>query len=179
MQSEALVLRIDSGDETVKAKSWDSSLLVVASWDLFEAVRRGMALAASLSGDAKPLHMKEQPASLDYFGWCTWDAFYSGVCAQVRSNGSFVAAMEPLWLPFSRSVCLPTMHEFTYAHMSEFTYAQMCEQQHTMMYKLRNCAYERGQVCAHVCVAVYQHGLVQDRDFTRRLGFLLSLGFLS
>lgn len=104
MQSESLVLRIDSGDKTVKAKSWDSSLLVVASWDLFEAVRRGMALAASLSGDAKPLHMKEQPASLDYFGWCTWDAFYSGVCAQVRSNGNFVA---PIFLDlFACQLCM-------------------------------------------------------------------------
>lgn len=35
--------------------------------------------AAAYSGGAKPLNQKVIPHSLDLFGWCSWDAFYSSV----------------------------------------------------------------------------------------------------
>jgi raffinose synthase len=48
-----------------------------------------VAAAAALSGGAAPLSAKQLPPSLDVFGWCTWDAFYSSVSArgiQVQSR---------------------------------------------------------------------------------------------
>jgi hypothetical protein len=46
-----------------------------------------MQLLPWLSGTSKPLHEKELPASLDLFGWCTWDAFYSTVSARGLQEG--------------------------------------------------------------------------------------------
>jgi raffinose synthase len=38
--------------------------------------------AAALSGGGRPRSVKHLPPSLDVFGWCTWDAFYSRVSAR-------------------------------------------------------------------------------------------------
>lgn len=46
-----------------------------------------MAAAAAMSGSARPRCQKELPPSLDTFGWCTWDAFYSTVSAQGLRQG--------------------------------------------------------------------------------------------
>ncbi len=46
-----------------------------------------MAAAAALSGGAKPRAHKRMPPSLDAFGWCTWDAFYSTVSARGLAEG--------------------------------------------------------------------------------------------
>ena len=86
--SKNLVLRIESGDDSVVASNWGANLLVASSWQVSELVQRGMALASQASGSAKPLSEKRQPLSLDYFGWCTWDAFYSSVSAMVRSHNT-------------------------------------------------------------------------------------------
>eukprot|EP01025_Chloroclados_australasicus_P016278 TRINITY_DN1809_c0_g2_i5.p1 TRINITY_DN1809_c0_g2~~TRINITY_DN1809_c0_g2_i5.p1 ORF type:complete len:344 (+),score=49.98 TRINITY_DN1809_c0_g2_i5:4-1035(+) len=77
-----LILRVDSGDKTVKGNTFSRALFVGAGRDPFELVERGMSAAAYLSGGAKPLKEKALPDTLDYFGWCTWDAFYSTVSAQ-------------------------------------------------------------------------------------------------
>ncbi len=49
-------------------------------------------------GTSKPLHEKELPASLDLFGWCTWDAFYSTVSArglQLGLQGFAAGGVQP------------------------------------------------------------------------------------
>lgn len=55
---------------------------MAAGKDPFELVQRGVTLAAKLSGTAKHRSAKVVPPSVDYFGWCTWDACYSRVSAQ-------------------------------------------------------------------------------------------------
>jgi raffinose synthase len=47
----------------------------------------GVTAAARLSGGALPLSAKQLPPSLDVFGWCTWDAFYSTVSAKGIHDG--------------------------------------------------------------------------------------------
>jgi len=74
-----IVLRIESGDDSVKAMKWNSVLYVAADWDPFQLLDRAIPSAARLSGGARPRSEKELPESLDVFGWCTWDAFYSSV----------------------------------------------------------------------------------------------------
>ena len=74
--------------------SWPHSLYVAAGRDPFALVEHAVAGAARLSGGAKPRTQKLVPSSLDSFGWCTWDAFYSRVSA--RGVGS---ACETSCLP--------------------------------------------------------------------------------
>ncbi|GFR50303.1 hypothetical protein Agub_g12493, partial [Astrephomene gubernaculifera] len=82
-----LVLRLESGSPDVTGSRWDSVLYIGASWDPYELVDRGVAAAAALSGGARPRTAKAMPPSLDGFGWCTWDAFYSTVSARGLAEG--------------------------------------------------------------------------------------------
>ncbi len=81
------MLRVESGDERVSASSWDAVLYAAVGSDPFALVERGVAAAAALSGGAQPLSTKRLPPSLDVFGWCTWDAFYSTVSARGLQEG--------------------------------------------------------------------------------------------
>jgi hypothetical protein len=58
-----------------------------AGADPYELINQGVAAAARLSGTSKALADKELPPSLDLFGWCTWDAFYSTVSARGLQEG--------------------------------------------------------------------------------------------
>ncbi|GAX76619.1 hypothetical protein CEUSTIGMA_g4065.t1 [Chlamydomonas eustigma] len=82
-----ITLRVESGDKRVKSKSWSKILYVAAGSDPFQLIERGVTAAARLSGGALPLTQKKLPPSLDVFGWCTWDAFYSTVSAQGIQEG--------------------------------------------------------------------------------------------
>lgn len=77
-----MVLRLESGDENVKGDEWESVLFMAAGWDPFALLDRCIAAAAKLSGGARARTEKTLPASLDVFGWCTWDAFYNTVSAK-------------------------------------------------------------------------------------------------
>lgn len=77
-----LALRIESGDPSVKASSWNAALLVASGKsNVYDIISRGVTHAAQLSGNSKPRSEKEIPSLVDYFGWCTWDAMYSSVSA--------------------------------------------------------------------------------------------------
>ncbi|KAG1666519.1 hypothetical protein FOA52_014416 [Chlamydomonas sp. UWO 241] len=82
-----LHLRVESGTPSVAASEWASALYVAAGSDPYALVERGVADAARLSGGARPLSQKVLPPSLDVFGWCTWDAFYSKVSARGIRDG--------------------------------------------------------------------------------------------
>jgi raffinose synthase len=84
---EKLLLRMESGDDSVLGERWQSGLYVAAGNDPFELVDSAVAAAAAISGDAKPRVEKHLPPTLDVFGWCTWDAFYSRVSAQGLHQG--------------------------------------------------------------------------------------------
>ena len=65
----------------------DDALYVAAGWDPYKLLDTAIPWAASLAGTAKPRADKAVPASLDTFGWCTWDAFYFTVSAQGVGQG--------------------------------------------------------------------------------------------
>ena len=81
-----VVLRIESGDDSVLGSRWGHAVHISAGWDPFELVDRAVAAAAFLSGGAKPRVEKTLPPSLDVFGWCTWDAFYSKISGRGKLN---------------------------------------------------------------------------------------------
>lgn len=80
-------MRVESGDVNTKGDACDSALLLACGSDPFQLVDAGVAAAAALSGGAAPRSTKQLPASLDGFGWCTWDAFYSTVSARGLVEG--------------------------------------------------------------------------------------------
>ncbi|GMH43621.1 hypothetical protein BSKO_11543 [Bryopsis sp. KO-2023] len=82
-----VVLTMESGCDDVVGGSWNSGLYMAAGWDPFTLIERGVAKAGRISGGAKPRWEKELPKSLDVFGWCTWDAFYSSVSAKGVATG--------------------------------------------------------------------------------------------
>jgi hypothetical protein len=82
-----LLLRLESGSPEVVGDRWDAALYMAASWDPYELIDSGVAAAAALSGGAQPRAIKQVPAALDGFGWCTWDAFYSTVSAKGLAEG--------------------------------------------------------------------------------------------
>eukprot|EP00951_Prasinocladus_malaysianus_P046863 scaffold648010_cov47-Prasinocladus_malaysianus.AAC.4 len=71
-----------------------ASLLVAASWDPYSLVESAVASAANLSGGGQPLSSKEVPGTVDFFGWCTWDAFYSRVAAQGDCQSAVPLCLE-------------------------------------------------------------------------------------
>lgn len=75
----AFVVRLESGDEAVKTNSFQTALYILAGKDPFDITERGVAAAARISGIGRPRRAKQEPAFLDVFGWCTWDAFYTDV----------------------------------------------------------------------------------------------------
>ena len=73
---------MESGDSTVLGSKWDNSLYIAAGKDPFILIEKAVAAAAQLSGGAQQRQDKQQPDSLNWFGWCTWDAYYSKVSAR-------------------------------------------------------------------------------------------------
>ena len=67
--------------------AWPTALLVCAGTDAAALAEHATAAAASLSGGAARRTDKALPASIDVFGWCTWDAFYSRVSAAGVAEG--------------------------------------------------------------------------------------------
>ena len=89
MTEDTIVLRMESGDDAVLGQRWEHALYMAAGSDPYALVESAVAGAAALSGGSKPLREKQLPPTLDVFGWCTWDAFYSRVSA--RGAGSAIA----------------------------------------------------------------------------------------
>ena len=80
-QRRELCIKVASGDQAITGTSFPSVLLIAVGSDPYALVDAAIVKAAELSGTAQPLASKKLPASLDFFGWCSWDAFYSSVSA--------------------------------------------------------------------------------------------------
>jgi hypothetical protein len=72
-------LRIETGDASVRASSVPSILFVNVGTDPFQLLREGFAAIAARLKTFRVREAKVLPLSVDLFGWCTWDAFYSSV----------------------------------------------------------------------------------------------------
>uniref|UniRef100_A0A453QV15 galactinol--sucrose galactosyltransferase n=1 Tax=Aegilops tauschii subsp. strangulata TaxID=200361 RepID=A0A453QV15_AEGTS len=77
---DELQLCVESGDAGTLASSFDRALFVgAADSDPFAAIAGAVAAVRSCLGTFRPRAEKKLPAIVDYFGWCTWDAFYQDV----------------------------------------------------------------------------------------------------
>lgn len=106
-----MVLRIESGDSDVCSECWDKAVLFAAGTDPYVLMEEAVIVAAECSGTAKPLRAKTLPPTLDSFGWCSWDSFYSTVSAQGGEPGGGRERIQCMcvidcWLSSSTSPCM-------------------------------------------------------------------------
>ncbi|KAL3939229.1 MAG: hypothetical protein SGBAC_006018, partial [Bacillariaceae sp.] len=78
-QNELNIMCYSEGGEASTSPSPMQALYVAVGDDPFELVQRGMQEVSDTLGTFRTLHHKQIPESVDDFGWCTWDAFYSKV----------------------------------------------------------------------------------------------------
>ncbi|CAK9329636.1 unnamed protein product [Citrullus colocynthis] len=76
---DELELCLESGDVATKASSFTHSLFIHAGTDPFDAISDAMKAVKLHLNTFRLRQEKKLPAIVEYFGWCTWDAFYQEV----------------------------------------------------------------------------------------------------
>ncbi|RZC53855.1 hypothetical protein C5167_012704 [Papaver somniferum] len=85
---DELELCIESGDIHTKASSFTSSLFISNGSDPFDTIANAIrTVKLHLNYTFRQRHEKKLPQIVDYFGWCTWDAFYQDVTQQGVEDG--------------------------------------------------------------------------------------------
>lgn len=95
---DALELCVESGDDDTRAASFERALFVgAAESDPFAAISGAVAAAKSALRTFRVRAEKKLPGIVDYFGWCTWDAFYQDVTQEGVEAGlrSLIAGGAP------------------------------------------------------------------------------------
>lgn len=77
--NDELELCLESGDSDTKASSFSHSLFVHAGTDPFGTITEAIRAVKLHLKTFRQQHEKKLPGIVDYFGWCTWDAFYQEV----------------------------------------------------------------------------------------------------
>ncbi|XP_023927659.2 probable galactinol--sucrose galactosyltransferase 6 isoform X1 [Quercus suber] len=76
---DELELCLESGDVDTKASSFTHSVFISAGTDPFATITDAIRAVKSHLKTFRQRHEKKLPGIVDYFGWCTWDAFYQEV----------------------------------------------------------------------------------------------------
>lgn len=76
---DELELCLESGDDDIKGTSFTHSLFVSAGTDPYATIFEAIRAVKSHLQTFRQRHEKKLPGIIDYFGWCTWDAFYKEV----------------------------------------------------------------------------------------------------
>ncbi|XP_022933539.1 probable galactinol--sucrose galactosyltransferase 6 isoform X1 [Cucurbita moschata] len=76
---DELELCLESGDADTKASSFTHALFIHAGTDPFDAIADAVRAVKLHLKTFRLRQEKKLPAIVDYFGWCTWDAFYQEV----------------------------------------------------------------------------------------------------
>ncbi|KAL6898001.1 hypothetical protein ACP4OV_006597 [Aristida adscensionis] len=95
---DELQLCVESGDADTRAQSFQRALFVgAAESDPFAAIAGAVAAVRSRLRTFRLRSEKKLPGIVDYFGWCTWDAFYQDVTQEGVEAGlrSLVAGGAP------------------------------------------------------------------------------------
>ncbi|MCO5571400.1 hypothetical protein L7F22_025140 [Adiantum nelumboides] len=84
---DQLELCLDSGDAAVKGKGGLCSVFLHAGTDPFKVVGEAVQAVEMHLQTFRRREEKEMPDILNWFGWCTWDAFYTDVSADGVRQG--------------------------------------------------------------------------------------------
>ncbi|KAK4764332.1 hypothetical protein SAY87_013770 [Trapa incisa] len=91
-ERDELELCLESGDCETKASSFTHSLFIHAGTDPFKAISDAIRAVKFHLKTFRQRHEKKLPGIVDYFGWCTWDAFYQEVTQEGVEAG--LASLE-------------------------------------------------------------------------------------
>ncbi|MED6211889.1 hypothetical protein PIB30_077915 [Stylosanthes scabra] len=81
-QSNQLQFCIESGDAHIRTSQSLEAVFVNSGNNPFELVRNSIKILEKVKGSFSDIEHKKIPSHLDWFGWCTWDAFYTQVSPQ-------------------------------------------------------------------------------------------------
>ncbi|XP_004975984.2 probable galactinol--sucrose galactosyltransferase 2 [Setaria italica] len=70
---------LESGDPEVQTMEAVDAVFINSGDNPFKLMKESIKLLSKIKGNFKHIGDKEIPANLDWFGWCTWDAFYKAV----------------------------------------------------------------------------------------------------
>ncbi|KAK7350666.1 hypothetical protein VNO77_09524 [Canavalia gladiata] len=85
--SNELQLCIESGDAHVQTSQSLEGVFINSGDNPFELIKDSIKILEKHKGTFCHLENKMVPAHLDWFGWCTWDAFYTEVSPQGIREG--------------------------------------------------------------------------------------------
>ncbi|KAK4762334.1 hypothetical protein SAY86_008102 [Trapa natans] len=91
-ERDELELCLESGDCETKASSFTHSLFIHAGTDPFKAISDAIRAVKFHLKTFRQRDEKKLPGIVDYFGWCTWDAFYQEVTQEGVEAG--LASLE-------------------------------------------------------------------------------------
>ncbi|CAM8917540.1 unnamed protein product [Rhodiola kirilowii] len=74
-----LQLCVESGDANVRSSTAIEAVLINSGDNPFDLIRSSIKILEKRKGTFSHIENKKIPAHLDWFGWCTWDAFYKDV----------------------------------------------------------------------------------------------------
>ncbi|XP_074287624.1 putative galactinol--sucrose galactosyltransferase 2 [Silene latifolia] len=96
--SNELQFCVESGDPDVQTTQVSESVFINSGENPFELIKNSIRILAAHKGTFNHLENKKMPAHLDWFGWCTWDAFYQDVTPE-----GIIEGLES----FSEGGCVP------------------------------------------------------------------------
>ncbi|XP_034673802.1 probable galactinol--sucrose galactosyltransferase 2 isoform X4 [Vitis riparia] len=78
---------VESGDPSVQASQVLEAVLINSGDNPFELLKNSIKILEKRKGTFAHIEHKKAPPHLDWFGWCTWDAFYTEVNPQGIREG--------------------------------------------------------------------------------------------
>uniref|UniRef100_A0A0E0KRY9 galactinol--sucrose galactosyltransferase n=1 Tax=Oryza punctata TaxID=4537 RepID=A0A0E0KRY9_ORYPU len=69
----------ESGDPEVQTSEAVDAVFINSGDNPFKLMKESIKMLSKIKGTFRHIEDKEIPANLDWFGWCTWDAFYKAV----------------------------------------------------------------------------------------------------
>ncbi|KAJ0106087.1 hypothetical protein Patl1_18186 [Pistacia atlantica] len=78
---------IESGDASVQTSQSYEAVFMNSGNNPFELIKDSIKILEKHKGTFSRIENKKIPAHLDWFGWCTWDAFYTEVNPQGIKEG--------------------------------------------------------------------------------------------
>ncbi|CAL5026831.1 unnamed protein product [Urochloa decumbens] len=69
----------ESGDPDIQTMEAVDAVFINSGDNPFKLMKESIKLLSKIKGTFRHIEDKEIPANLDWFGWCTWDAFYKAV----------------------------------------------------------------------------------------------------
>ncbi|KAF9603072.1 hypothetical protein IFM89_033797 [Coptis chinensis] len=70
---------VESGDPNVQSSQALEAVFINSGDNPFELMKDSIKILEKYKGTFNHIEHKKTPANLDWFGWCTWDAFYTKV----------------------------------------------------------------------------------------------------